>query len=183
MQLSDGSDMSRGSISLAALLWLVIAFLVLYPLSILVVESFKIAETGGWGIGNYLEFFKDAYYLKTFKNTLLLSTMVLLTTTVFGVPLAYILARYRHRGKTIFTALILLPIVLPAFAGVFAFFMSVTSSKKCQHAKRRDAGVGINAGILSVNLVFIELDPTRSEFARIPKTIRSLLSGQPLIRK
>jgi len=85
--------MSRGSISLAALLWLVIAFLVLYPLSILVVESFKIAETGGWGIGNYLEFFQDAYYLKTFGNTLILSTMVLLTTTVFGVPLAYILAR------------------------------------------------------------------------------------------
>ena len=115
--------MARGSISLAALLWLIIAFLVLYPLSILVVESFKIAETGGWGIGNYLEFFQDAYYLKTFGNTLLLSTMVLLTTTVFGVPLAYILARYRHRGKTIFTALILLPIVLPAFAGVFAFII------------------------------------------------------------
>jgi iron(III) transport system permease protein len=115
--------MSRGNISLAALLWLVIGFLVLYPLSILLVESFKIAETGGWGIGNYLEFFQDAYYLKTFGNTLLLSTMVLLTTTVFGVPLAYILARYRHRGKTVFTALILLPIVLPAFAGVFAFII------------------------------------------------------------
>ncbi len=35
--------MSRGNISLAALLWLVIAFLVIYPLSILVLESFKIA--------------------------------------------------------------------------------------------------------------------------------------------
>jgi len=115
--------MSRGNISLAALLWLVIAFLVLYPLSILVLESFKIAKTGGWGIGNYIGFFQDAYYLKTFGNTLLLSTLVLLTTTVFGVPLAYILARYRHRGKTVFTALILLPIVLPAFAGVFAFII------------------------------------------------------------
>jgi iron(III) transport system permease protein len=115
--------MSRGSISLAALLWLVIAFLVLYPLSILVVESFRIAETGVWGIANYLEFFQDAYYLKCFGNTLLLSTLVLVTTTVFGVPLAYILARYRHRGKTVFTALILLPIVLPAFAGVFAFII------------------------------------------------------------
>ena len=83
-----GCDMPRGSISLAALLWLVIAFLVLYPLSILVLESFKIAETGGWGIGNYIEFFQDPYYLKTFVNTLFLSTLVLLTTTVFGVPLA-----------------------------------------------------------------------------------------------
>ena len=115
--------MSRGSISLAALLWLVIAFFVIYPLSILVLESFKIAETSSWGIKNYLGFFQDTYYLKIFGNTLLLSTLLLLTTTVFGIPLAYILARYRHWGKTIFTALILLPIVLPAFAGVFAFII------------------------------------------------------------
>ena len=115
--------MSRGNISLAALLWLVIAFLVLYPMSILVLQSLKIAETDTWGINNYLEFFQDTYYLKTFGNTLLLSTLVLLTTTLFGIPLAYILARYRHWGKTVFTALILLPIVLPAFAGVFAFII------------------------------------------------------------
>ena len=115
--------MSRGNNILAAFLWSIIAFLILYPLSILLQESFTISGADGWGIGNYLEFFKDIYYLKTLGNTLLLSTFVLLTTTLFGVPLAYILARYRHRGKTIFTALILLPIVLPAFAGVFAFII------------------------------------------------------------
>ena len=115
--------MSRGNFFLASFLWLVIAFLVIYPLSILMLESFKIAETGGWGLGNYLEFFKDTYYLKIFGNTLLLSTMVLITTTVIGVPLAYILARYRHWGKTVLTALMLLPIVLPAYAGVFAFII------------------------------------------------------------
>jgi iron(III) transport system permease protein len=113
--------MSRGNIFLAALLWSVIAFLVIYPLSTLVLESFKIAGTENWGISNYLEFFQDTYYLKTFGNTLVLSSLVLITTTLFGVPLAYILARYRHWGKTVFTALILLPIVLPAYAGVFAF--------------------------------------------------------------
>ena len=115
--------MSRGNCYLAAFLWLIIGFFVLYPLSIVVLESFKISGTDSWGIQNYLEFFKDTYYLRTFGNTLLLSTLLLVTTTVFGVPLAYILARYRHRGKTIFTALILLPIVLPAFAGVFAFII------------------------------------------------------------
>jgi len=113
--------MSRGNNFLSALLWSVIAFLVIYPLSILIIESLKISGTSGSGIQNYLEFFQDTYYLKTFWNTLVLSTMVLLVTTLFGIPLAYILARYRQRGKTIFTALILMPIVLPAYAGVFAF--------------------------------------------------------------
>ncbi|MDF1592565.1 MAG: iron ABC transporter permease [Desulfobacterales bacterium] len=115
--------MPRGNIFLASFLWLIIAFLVIYPLSFLVLESFKIAGTDSFGINNYLEFFQDTYYLKTFGNTLVLSTLVLLTTTLFGVPLSYIMARYRQRGKTVFTALILLPIVLPAYAGVFAFII------------------------------------------------------------
>ena len=115
--------MSRGNGYLAAFLWLIIAFLVIYPLSFLVLQSFKITGTGIWSLKNYLEFFQDTYYLKTFGNTLVLSTLVLATTTVFGVPLAYILARYPQKGKTIFTALILLPIVLPAYAGVFAFII------------------------------------------------------------
>jgi iron(III) transport system permease protein len=115
--------MSRGNVSIAAVLWLIIAFFVIYPLSFLVLQSFKITGTEIWSLNNYLEFFKDTYYLKTFGNTLLLSTLVLATATVFGVPLAYILARYPQKGKTVFTALILLPIVLPAYAGVFAFII------------------------------------------------------------
>jgi iron(III) transport system permease protein len=115
--------MPRGNFVLSAVLWFIIALFVIYPLSILVLESFKIAGSADWGIRNYLEFFQDTYYLKTFANTLALSALVLLTTTVFGVPLAYILARYRQLGKTVFTALILLPIVLPAYAGVFAFII------------------------------------------------------------
>jgi len=115
--------MSRGNVILSAILWSIVALLILYPLSILLRESVIISGTDAWGIGNYLEFFQDPYYLKVLGKTLLLSTFVLLTTTIVGVPLAYILARYRHRGKTVFTALMLLPIVLPAFAGVFAFII------------------------------------------------------------
>ncbi|MBW1777010.1 MAG: iron ABC transporter permease [Deltaproteobacteria bacterium] len=115
--------MTRGGNVLALVLWSIIVFFVIYPLSILIFESFKIVETGSLGLQNYLGFFQDGYYLKTFGNTLFLSTLVLLTSTLFGIPLAYILARYRQYGKTIFTALILLPIVLPAYAGIFAFII------------------------------------------------------------
>lgn len=115
--------MSKGNIFLSIFLWLILALLVIYPLSFLVVESFKIAGTDQFGFKNYVDFFKDPYYLKTFTNTLLLGVLVLLATTILGLPLAYILARYRLRGKTILTALILLPIVLPAYAGAFALIV------------------------------------------------------------
>jgi len=115
--------MSRGNLFLSALLWVILALFVIYPLSFLVLESFKIAGSNNFGIQNYIDFFKDTYYLKTFGNTLLLGLLVLLTATAFGLPLAYILARYRLKGKTLLTALILLPIVLPAYAGAFAFIV------------------------------------------------------------
>ena len=140
--------MSRGNMTLAAFLWAVVAFLVIFPLSVLVLESFKIAGTENWGFGNYLRFFQDTYYLKTFGNTLLLSALVLLTSTLFGIPLAYILARYRQYGKTVFTALILLPIVLPAYAGVFAFIIFFGKYGTCNLLL-------LNAGLIKQPINFI----------------------------
>jgi iron(III) transport system permease protein len=115
--------MSRGNLFISAILWLIVAVFVIYPLSFLIIESFKIAGTDQYGLQNYIDFFNDSYYLKTFANTLLLAILVLITTTLIGLPLAYILARYRLKGKVIFTALILLPIVLPAYAGAFALIV------------------------------------------------------------
>lgn len=115
--------MSRGNLIISVILWSVVALFVIYPLSFLIIESFKIAGTDRYGLQNYIDFFKDPYYLKTFGNTLLLGVLVLATTTLIGLPLAYILARYRLKGKVIFTALILLPIVLPAYAGAFALIV------------------------------------------------------------
>jgi len=116
-------DLSRGELILYFLLWAVVGLFILYPLFFLILESFKIADTGRFGIQNYIDFFRDSYYLKAFGNTLLLGILVLATTTLVGLPVAYILARYRIRGKTVFTALTLLPIVLPAYAGAFAFIV------------------------------------------------------------
>ncbi|MFQ3621345.1 MAG: iron ABC transporter permease [Spirochaetales bacterium] len=115
--------MHRGNLFISILLWVVVALFIIYPLSFLIIESFKNAETEGYGLQNYIDFFKDPYYLKTFGNTLLLSILVLLTTSLFGLPLAYIISRYKLKGKVIFTALILLPIVLPAYAGAFALIV------------------------------------------------------------
>lgn len=111
----------RSDTSLSAFAWLVIAFFILYPLSLLILDSFRVAGTGQFGLQNYKAFFSDLYYFNTFLQTVTLSGLVLLVTTVVALPLAYILARYRLRGMTFFTALTLLPIVLPAYAGAFAW--------------------------------------------------------------
>ncbi|MCS7240051.1 MAG: iron ABC transporter permease [Candidatus Bipolaricaulota bacterium] len=111
----------RPELTLSAFAWLVILFFIVYPVSLLVIDSFRVASTGRLGFQNYKAFFSDLYYFNTFVRTCLLSALVLLTTTVLALPLAYILARYKLRGMTFFTALTLLPIVLPAYAGAFAW--------------------------------------------------------------
>ncbi|MEW6216826.1 MAG: iron ABC transporter permease, partial [Candidatus Bipolaricaulota bacterium] len=114
-------SLRRADNLLAAFAWLVVAFLVIYPLSFLVIDSFRVAGSDRFGLQNYRAFFSEPYYLGAFVKTFVLSGLVLLTTTVLGLPLAYILARYRLRGQTVFTALTILPIVLPAYAGAFAW--------------------------------------------------------------
>lgn len=111
----------RSEIVLSGFVWLVILFFIVYPVAFLVLDSFRIANTGQLGFHNYKAFFSDLYYLNTFLRTCLLSGLVLLVTTALSLPLAYILARYKLRGMTFFTALTLLPIVLPAYAGAFAW--------------------------------------------------------------
>jgi len=103
-----------------ALLAFVTLFL-LYPIGIVYVESFKIPQKNTYGLENYLEFFSDPYYYRCLVNSIILAILTVITTSLVGLPLAYILSRYRLGGKTIFTALTLLPILLPPYVGAFAF--------------------------------------------------------------
>ncbi len=112
-----------GHWALAAVIWAVLSLFVLYPLSFLVLESLQVVGQNRIGLDNYIAFFRDPFYLRAFGNTVLLSILVVLSTTVLGLPLAYFLARYQLRGRTVLTALTLLPIVLPAYAGAFALII------------------------------------------------------------
>lgn len=106
---------------LSVFVWLVIGFFVLFPVSLLLIDSFRVPGTNQFGLQNYKAFFSDLWYFRAFVRTCYLGGLVLLVTTCLSLPLAYILARYKIRGTTFFTALTLLPIVLPAYAGAFAW--------------------------------------------------------------
>ena len=110
-----------GEAGLFAALWIFVFLFTLYPIGIVYLESFRIPGTNQYGLDNYITFLTDPYYYRCFKNSLLLGTLTVITTSLIGIPLAYILARYRLKGKTVFTALTLLPILLPPYVGAFAF--------------------------------------------------------------
>lgn len=96
-------------LSLAALVSLCV--FILYPLVNVLASSFGTARSdgrSGWQV-----FLSEPKYLRALGNTVLLGLVVTLTTTLIGVPLAYVTARFRFPGKALIAILPLTTLIVP----------------------------------------------------------------------
>jgi iron(III) transport system permease protein len=94
---------------------------VLYPsIRILWQSLSKLDERS---LANYREFFnlRQRANLEALRNSLFISLGSVLLSALVGVPLAFIFTRYRFPGRGIFSALAILPLVLPPLVGVISF--------------------------------------------------------------
>ena len=94
---------------------------VLYPSIRILWQSFsKLDERS---LANYREFFnpRQRANLEALHNSLFISLGSVLLSALVGVPLAFIFTRYRFPGRDIFSALAILPLVLPPLVGVISF--------------------------------------------------------------
>ncbi len=94
---------------------------VLYPsIRILWQSLFRLDERF---LANYGEFFnlRQRANLEALGNSLFISLGSVLLSALVGVPLAFIFTRYRFPGRDIFSALAILPLVLPPLVGVISF--------------------------------------------------------------
>jgi putative spermidine/putrescine transport system permease protein len=64
-------------------------------------------------LANYLRFFTEAFYWDVMRTTVAVASVVTLLCLLLGLPLAYRLARYAGRWKS----LLMLAVVLPLFIG------------------------------------------------------------------
>ncbi len=93
---------------LSALALGLLGVFVLYPLLYVFTASFLGEGRSGWRL-----LLEDGRSLAAIGNTLLLACTVTLFSTLIGVPLAYVSARYRFRGKLLITLLPLITLVIP----------------------------------------------------------------------
>jgi iron(III) transport system permease protein len=102
------------------LIWLFLAVFLLYPLA----RIFYDAVTDDAGVltpGNFVEFFTDRFYLRSFWNSMLLGVGVVVSTSVLGIAIAVLLVRYEFWGRAFFSYLTLIPIISPPLVGVLGF--------------------------------------------------------------
>ena len=102
------------------LIWGFLILFVFYPLTRIFYDAFT-NEAGAFTVANFHEFFTDRYYLRSLWKSLLLGFAAVVTTSVVGIAVAFLLIRYEFPWRNTFSYLTMLPMILPPLVGVLGF--------------------------------------------------------------
>ncbi|MDZ7799642.1 MAG: iron ABC transporter permease [Trueperaceae bacterium] len=95
--------------------------LVLLPTYSILVESIRVDE--GWSLANYQRFFSSIHFRNTLYNTLAVASIATAISLVLGLTFAYVVVRTRLPLRGFFAAVVLVPMLLPAFLIAFALIL------------------------------------------------------------
>ncbi|HSQ03368.1 MAG TPA: iron ABC transporter permease [Burkholderiales bacterium] len=102
------------------LIWAFLIFFVVYPLIRIFFDAFT-NEAGALTLANFHEFFTDRFYLRSLWNSLVLGVASVITTSIVGVAVAFLILRYDFPCRNLFSYLTMLPMILPPLVGVLGF--------------------------------------------------------------
>ncbi len=103
-----------------AAIWAFFAIFLIYPLIRLFYDAFT-TDQGLFTLKNFYDFFTDSYYLKSLVNSLLLGIGTVITTSILGITIAFLLLRYEFPGRNLFSYLTIIPMIMPPLVGVMGF--------------------------------------------------------------
>jgi iron(III) transport system permease protein len=104
----------------AALIWTFLLVFVLFPLTRIFYDAFT-NEAGAFTLANFQEFFTDSFYLRSFWQSMVLGAAAVVTTSVIGITVAFLIVRYDFPYRNLFSYLTMLPLILPPLVGVLGF--------------------------------------------------------------
>ncbi len=102
------------------LIWVFLIVFVLYPLTRIFYDAVT-NEAGLFTLVNFREFFTDLFYLRSLWNSLVLGVAAVVTTSVIGIAVAFLIVRYEFPYRNLFSYLTMLPMILPPLVGVLGF--------------------------------------------------------------
>jgi iron(III) transport system permease protein len=90
----------------------VLALFVAYPIGVLTWNAL-LDPQGRLSLGGFATVLTEAQYLEAIRNTIVLGIIVTCTSTLVGVPLAYVMARYDFPLKGVVAILPIVTIIIP----------------------------------------------------------------------
>jgi iron(III) transport system permease protein len=98
-----------------AITFLVVGIFLVYPVSRIMIRAFF--DGTEFSLVYFRLLFDNKIMTEAIRNSFLLGLLTTIGCTVVAMPLAIIAARFTFPGKTVFTSLLLVPMVLPPFVG------------------------------------------------------------------
>jgi iron(III) transport system permease protein len=99
------------------------AVLLVLPISEVFVVGFFDPETGRITLANYTRVLTHPYYLGALWNTVLVGAGGMVGACLIGVPLAYCVARFRVSGRSVISTVAVLALVSPPFIGAYSWIL------------------------------------------------------------
>jgi putative spermidine/putrescine transport system permease protein len=120
-------------LGLTAPLILTLGLYFVLPLAFLLGESFRPLVIGqptapGLTLANYVRFLGDPFYWGTLRATLGLGLFVTLLALALGYPVAYGLARGRHRGKTLLRLCVIAPLLVSVVIRTYGWIVLLANN-------------------------------------------------------
>lgn len=110
--------------TVVTILGFVLVILLLFiPLYGIFKSSFIDKVSGKFSFSNYREFLSNPYYTGAILNSLVVSFGGTIGALLFGIPLAFLTARFKIRGKTIIATLAVLSLLSPPFIGAYSWII------------------------------------------------------------
>ena len=102
---------------------LTMCLFIVYPFYTILTKSVFSNKVEGLTLYNFVRFFTKPYYYQTLIRSLVVCGITVLTTTIIGVPIAYVMTRYNVAGKQLLHILIIMSLMSPPFIGAYSWII------------------------------------------------------------
>lgn len=102
------------------LIWSFLIIFILFPLTRIFYDAVT-NEAGQFTLTHFRDFFTDSFYLRSLWRSLFLGAAAVVTTSVIGIAVAFLIVRYDFPYRKTFSYLTMLPMILPPLVGVLGF--------------------------------------------------------------
>ena len=137
-------------------IFLLVAIFLIYPLLILFISGFRAPRTGEFTLANFALFFSRRFYYSAFFNSIRVTTAVTTICLALGVPMAYLMATCKVRGKQFLEILIIISMMSPPFIGAYSWILMLGRNGFITNLLSNAFGIQIGSiyGFFGIALVF-----------------------------
>ena len=96
---------------------------IVYPFYTILTKSVFSNKVEGLTLYNFVRFFTKPYYYQTLIRSLVVCGVTVITTTIIGVPIAYVMTRYNIAGKQLLHIFIIMSLMSPPFIGAYSWII------------------------------------------------------------